>query len=56
MWDENLQSGTKTDGKVLPDGYVDTAKTIPQRGRFANAERRVVLAGYRLADYLKAAF
>jgi S1/P1 Nuclease len=45
---ENLQSGTKTDGKALPDGYADTAKTI--------AERRLVLAGYRLADYLKAAF
>jgi S1/P1 Nuclease len=45
---ENLQSGTKTNGKVLPDGYADTAKAI--------AERRVVLAGYRLADYLKAAF
>jgi S1/P1 Nuclease len=45
---KNLQSGTKTDGKALPDGYVDTAKGI--------AERRVTLAGYRLADYLKAAF
>jgi S1/P1 Nuclease len=45
---ENLQSGTKTDGKALPDGYTDTAKTI--------AQRRLVLAGYRLADYLKAAF
>jgi S1/P1 Nuclease len=45
---ENLQGGTKTDGKVLPDGYADTAKTI--------AQRRLVLAGYRLADYLKAAF
>jgi S1/P1 Nuclease len=46
---ENLQSGTiKTDGKALPDGYADMAKPI--------AERRVTLAGYRLADYLKAAF
>jgi hypothetical protein len=45
---ENLQSGTKIDGKELPDGYADTAKTI--------AQRRLVLAGYRLADYLKAAF
>jgi hypothetical protein len=36
------------DGKALPDGYVDMAKAI--------AERRVTLAGYRLADYLKAAF
>jgi hypothetical protein len=45
---ENLQSGTKTDGKVLPDDYADTVKTI--------AQRRLVLAGYRLADYLKAAF
>jgi hypothetical protein len=45
---ENLQSGTKTDGKALPDGYADTAKTI--------AQRRLVLAGYRLADYLKSAF
>jgi hypothetical protein len=45
---ENLQSGTKTNGKVLPEGYTDTAKSI--------AERRMALAGYRLADYLKAAF
>lgn len=45
---ENLQSGTKTDGKVLPDGYLDTAKKI--------AQRRIALAGYRLADYLKAVF
>ena len=45
---ENLQSGTKTNGKVLPDGYADTAKKI--------AQRRIVLAGYRLADYLKVTF
>jgi S1/P1 Nuclease len=45
---ENLQSGTKTDGKTLPDAYADTAKTI--------AQKRMVIAGYRLADYLKAAF
>jgi S1/P1 Nuclease len=45
---ENLQSGTKTNGKVLPEGYLDTAKTISQK--------RTVIAGYRLADYLKAAF
>ncbi len=45
---ENLQSGTKTDGKVLPEGYTDPAKTL--------AARRMALAGYRLADYLKAAF
>ncbi|AFY93103.1 S1/P1 nuclease [Chamaesiphon minutus] len=45
---ENVQSGTKTNGKALPDGYADTAKTI--------AQRRLVLAGYRLADYLKSAF
>jgi S1/P1 Nuclease len=45
---ENLQSGIKTDGKTLPDGYADTAKAI--------AERRMILAGYRLADYLKTAF
>ena len=45
---ENLQSGTQTNGKALPDGYAQTAKTI--------AERRVTLAGYRMADYLKAAF
>lgn len=45
---KNLQSGTRINGKVLPDGYVDTAKAI--------AQRRVTLAGYRLADYLKAAF
>jgi S1/P1 Nuclease len=45
---ENLQSGTKTDGKVLPEGYLDTAKAI--------AQKRMVVAGYRLADYLKAAF
>jgi hypothetical protein len=45
---ENLQSGTKTDGKPLPTGYADTAKII--------AEKRMMLAGYRLADYLKAAF
>jgi hypothetical protein len=45
---ENLQSGSKTNGKVLPEGYLDPAKTI--------AQKRMVLAGYRLADYLKAAF
>ena len=45
---ENLQSGTKTNGKVLPEGYLDTAKTI--------AQKRIVIAGYRLADYLKAEF
>jgi hypothetical protein len=45
---QGLQSGSKTDGKVLPDDYADTAKSI--------AERRMMLAGYRLADYLKAAF
>jgi hypothetical protein len=45
---QGLESGSKTDGKVLPDDYADTAKAI--------AERRMMLAGYRLADYLKAAF
>jgi S1/P1 Nuclease len=45
---KNLQSGTKTNGKVLPAGYAATAKSI--------AEQRLVLAGYRLADYLKTAF
>jgi hypothetical protein len=45
---QGLQSGSKTDGKVLPDDYADTAKPI--------AERRMMLAGYRLANYLKAAF
>lgn len=45
---ENLQSGTKANGKVLPTGYAGTAKII--------AEKRMMLAGYRLADYLKAAF
>jgi S1/P1 Nuclease len=45
---QGLQSGSKTDGKALPDNYADTAKSI--------AVRRMMLAGYRLADYLKAAF
>jgi hypothetical protein len=34
---QGLQSGSKTDGKVLPDDYADTAKPI--------AERRMMLAG-----------
>lgn len=46
--DQGLQSGSKTDGKVLPDDYANTAKAI--------AERRMMLAGYWLADYFKAAF
>jgi hypothetical protein len=45
---QGLQSGSKTDGKALPNDYANTAKPI--------AERRMMLAGYRLADYLKAAF
>jgi hypothetical protein len=45
---QKKQSGSKTDGKVLPNDYADTAKPI--------AERRMMLAGYRLAEYLKAAF
>jgi hypothetical protein len=43
-----LKGGTdRSDGPVLPDGYAKQSKAI--------AERRVVLAGYRLADVLKAA-
>ena len=45
---KGLTSGTKANGKALPDGYGATAKAI--------AERRIVLASDRLADYLKAAF
>ena len=37
-------SSDRADGPVLPDGYAAAAK--------AAAERRVVLAGYRLADAL----
>lgn len=41
-----LRGGTdRSDGPVLPNGYTDAAK--------AAAERRIVLAGYRLADVLK---
>src|SRR4051812_24981239 len=36
----------RSDGPVLPEGYAKQAKAI--------AERRIVLAGYRLADTLKA--
>jgi hypothetical protein len=39
-------SGDKEDGDVLPDDYPSTCKSV--------AERQVVLAGYRLADLLKA--
>jgi hypothetical protein len=43
-----LKGGTdRSDGPVLPGGYTREAKAI--------AERRVVLAGYRLAEVLKAA-
>jgi hypothetical protein len=41
-----LRGGTnRNDGPVLPDGYTKRAKAV--------AERRVVLAGYRLAEVLK---
>ncbi len=43
-----LRGGTdRSDGPVLPAGYAKQSKAI--------AERQVVLAGYRLADVLKAA-
>ncbi len=41
-----LKSGTKTNGTLLPALYADQAK--------ATADRRMVLAGYRLADVLRA--
>ncbi|HEV2293655.1 MAG TPA: S1/P1 nuclease, partial [Tepidisphaeraceae bacterium] len=37
-------SNDRNDGPVLPTGYTDVAKAV--------AERRVVLAGYRLNDVL----
>jgi hypothetical protein len=46
--DGTLEGGTdRSDGPVLPEGYAKQAKAI--------AERRIVLAGYRLAEALKAA-
>jgi S1/P1 Nuclease len=53
---KDLQSGSKDDGKALPDGYANTAKPNGLPSATAIAERRMMLAGYRLADYLKAAF
>ena len=41
-------SADEEDGEVLPDGYADRARAV--------AERRVVLAGYRLADILAQMF
>ena len=41
-----LQTGTDTEGAVLPADYVNTVKPI--------ARRQVTLAGYRLADELRA--
>lgn len=43
-----LRSGTKTDGAVLPADYISNAKPL--------AERRAVLASYRLADALDAKY
>lgn len=40
-----LRSGTSNNGRVLPQGYAGTVQPI--------AERRAVLAGYRIADLLK---
>ncbi|MET0626696.1 MAG: S1/P1 nuclease [Pyrinomonadaceae bacterium] len=40
-----LRSGTSSNGRVLPQGYAATAQPV--------AERRAVLAGYRIADLLK---
>jgi S1/P1 Nuclease len=45
---QGLESGDKNNGVALPIGYSTTAKAI--------AERRIMLSGYRLADYLKAKF
>ena len=42
-----LKGGTEKDGTLLPDGYTKAAKEA--------AERRAILAGYRLADTLAAA-
>jgi hypothetical protein len=41
-------STDEDDGEVLPDGYAGRARGV--------AERRVVLAGYRLADILARIF
>jgi len=41
-------SPKQDDAPTLPDGYTKKAKAV--------AERRIVLAGYRLADLLKKAF
>ncbi len=41
-------SSDRSDGPVLTDDYTDAAK--------AAAEKRMVLAGYRLADTLATAF
>ena len=45
----NLQGSTnENNGTVLPSNYIDGAKPV--------AERRAVLAGYRIADLLKVLF
>lgn len=46
-YDGEIEGGDDKDhGDVLPEGYVDGAQAV--------AERQIVLAGYRLADLLKA--